>query len=99
MSFLMLPATRDGMNLVPYEYVACRQGPEPTAASIGTEGAGAAAATAAPAGMAGGAPSPSGRSSAPSAGPGSAGLDPVDEIGVGPAVPRESMLVVSGVCT
>jgi len=29
----VVTATRDGMNLVPYEYVVCRQGPEAAAAA------------------------------------------------------------------
>lgn len=35
----MVTATRDGMNLVPYEYVMCRQGP-PSAAPASSNGGG-----------------------------------------------------------
>jgi len=30
---VVVTATRDGMNLVPYEYIVCRQGPDATAAT------------------------------------------------------------------
>ena len=44
---VVVTATRDGMNLVPYEYVACREGPEVDPSIAGQEGAEAGAAQAA----------------------------------------------------
>lgn len=38
----VVTATRDGMNLVPYEYVVCRQGPGGPAVAPGSNGGGAA---------------------------------------------------------
>ena len=53
----VVTATRDGMNLVPYEYIACREGPTPdaalkaqSAAAPGPQGAGSRATAAASAG-------------------------------------------------